>query len=982
MKRLLYPVLVMLPLLFTASCEELDMEALMNSANAISELENRVSALEEKVDKMNTDIANLSTLLGMSSSGTGDYITSVTPITANGVVTGYTITFAIHDPIVVHNGTDGATPKLAVRQDTDGKWYWTVDGQWLLDSTGKKVPATGSDGKDGKDAIAPKLKIENGRWLLSTDDGKTWTDIGQATGDDGDSFFQSVSTDAGASTVTFTLADGTTFTVPMKPAVSINFNAEDLQAPISDGETISIGYSLYGADDNTLVSASSDGNYKVVVHKINNYGGSLEVTAPQKYTDGFINVLVSDGKGFTYLKVINFYKRNAYTSNGNEYALSSHGGSFEIPFHVNFDYTVNSTVNWITYVETKAPGMRTDRLCFTATSNAEEYARTGQIRIFPTNNQGHPYITITINQASAVFSIDKTQFIASENGDSFTSNITSSSGCVVNIPADCSWLTKQLTNTGDDYTLTLTAAKNTTTERRYANVTIYSDTNKQLATVSVVQYASDEDEKDALILTFKVNYANDFHVVLPIPWNEDMLVDWGDGVVERYESNSDRASHTYQGLETGKTFDVKITGAVNYLSTYGMSDASRKAIIAVKQWGRVGVKYLSSYSTGAFQGCTNLDYVAPDNDYSLAEVLKADHVFAGCTSLTSIPEGLFSACKDANTFANAFSDCTGLTAVPKRLFAGCTSANSFYSAFSGCTSLVSVDDEVFAGCSSCQSFNSLFFNCTSLTSVSENIFEGCTSAISFEGAFASCISLKTVPKKLFQPCSAASSFDVAFRFCQALETIPAGLFSGNPACTSFWATFAQTSIKSIPEELFNNCKEVESFNSTFYRCDSLEGIPANLFSNNAKAKNFESVFAECSKISNIPEALFASNTQAIYFCSAFSCCYGIKSVPVGLFANNKEMSDVSSLFSQCSSLETVPHGIFDNNRKIDGCSWAFQYCTALTGESPYTVIEGKKVHLYERGDYPDFFHSIQSYHQSFNSCTGLSDYSQIPDSWK
>nr|DAM45674.1 MAG TPA: hypothetical protein [Bacteriophage sp.] len=43
----------------------------------------------------------------------------------------------------------------------------------------------GDIGPIGPSGITPQLKIENGRWMLSMDNGKTWTDIGQATGDNG-----------------------------------------------------------------------------------------------------------------------------------------------------------------------------------------------------------------------------------------------------------------------------------------------------------------------------------------------------------------------------------------------------------------------------------------------------------------------------------------------------------------------------------------------------------------------------------------------------------------------------------------------------------------------------------------------------------------------------------------------------------------------------------------------------------------------------
>lgn len=132
-----------------------------------------------------------------------------------------------------------STPVIGVKQDTDGIWYWTLDGEWLIDDAGNKIPTTGKDGADGEDGkdgangtdgkdgadgedgldgadgITPQLKIEDGYWYLSYDNGATWQQLGKATGDngldgsdgeDGDSIINSITQDE--YTVTFTLSDG------------------------------------------------------------------------------------------------------------------------------------------------------------------------------------------------------------------------------------------------------------------------------------------------------------------------------------------------------------------------------------------------------------------------------------------------------------------------------------------------------------------------------------------------------------------------------------------------------------------------------------------------------------------------------------------------------------------------------------------------------------------------------------------------------
>ena len=172
--------------------------------DAIDDLDFRVAHLEELCKEMNTNITSIQTIVNVFQSN--DVITSIVEIEKDGEVIGYTITFAGHDPITIYHGQDGAdgkdgiTPVIGVAQDTDGVYYWTLNGEWLLDDNGNKLPVSGKDGKDGangtdgkdgqdgadgKDGITPLLKIENGYWYISYDNGATWTESGKATGDNG-----------------------------------------------------------------------------------------------------------------------------------------------------------------------------------------------------------------------------------------------------------------------------------------------------------------------------------------------------------------------------------------------------------------------------------------------------------------------------------------------------------------------------------------------------------------------------------------------------------------------------------------------------------------------------------------------------------------------------------------------------------------------------------------------------------------------------
>lgn len=203
-KSLLYFLTAIM--LFAVSCSEsYDDSALVGR---VDNLENRVAKLEELCKQMNTNISSLQTLVAALQNN--DYVTGVTPITKSGVTIGYTITFAKSQPITIYhgengkdgqNGTDGKdghTPIIGVKQNTDGIYYWTLDGDWLLDTDGNKIKAQGTDGKNGedgtngKDGIVPQLKIENDYWYISYDNGASWIQLDRAVGDVGDTFFQDI----------------------------------------------------------------------------------------------------------------------------------------------------------------------------------------------------------------------------------------------------------------------------------------------------------------------------------------------------------------------------------------------------------------------------------------------------------------------------------------------------------------------------------------------------------------------------------------------------------------------------------------------------------------------------------------------------------------------------------------------------------------------------------------------------------------------
>ncbi|WP_300511459.1 leucine-rich repeat protein [uncultured Phocaeicola sp.] len=159
----------------------------------IENLEDRITVLEEWQKSVNTDIRSLQSLV--TALENKDYVTAVTPLEDG---TGYVISFLKSGNVTIKHGErgeqgekgeDGTTSVISVKQDIDGKYYWTVDGEWLLDS-GNKIPVTGENGDKGdkgdtgtagSDGLTPYIG-DNGNWWIGVTDtgvkaqGNTGTD--------------------------------------------------------------------------------------------------------------------------------------------------------------------------------------------------------------------------------------------------------------------------------------------------------------------------------------------------------------------------------------------------------------------------------------------------------------------------------------------------------------------------------------------------------------------------------------------------------------------------------------------------------------------------------------------------------------------------------------------------------------------------------------------------------------------------------------
>ena len=261
--------------------------------NSVHGLENRVAKLEELCKQMNTNISSLQTIVTALQNNV--YVTGTTPLMKDGKEIGYTITFSKGNPITIYHGKDGQdgedgiTPTISVKKDTDGVYYWTLNGEFIV-VDGGKIQAEGTNGTNG---TTPQFKIENDYWFVSYDNGANWTQLGKATGEDGvggDSMFSGVDYETSTDYVIFTLSNGTQIKLPTWSAFEAlqrlcnetNTNLSALQTivtalqnndyitsvdPLTENGKV-VGYTIKFAKSNPIViyngKDGADGNTPVI----------------------------------------------------------------------------------------------------------------------------------------------------------------------------------------------------------------------------------------------------------------------------------------------------------------------------------------------------------------------------------------------------------------------------------------------------------------------------------------------------------------------------------------------------------------------------------------------------------------------------------------------------------------------------------------------------------------------------------------------
>lgn len=293
----------------------------------IGNLTDRVSMLESKVSELNVDILSLQTVVTQLQKNVS---ISKVEKTTNGYVISFTdgTKATINNGDKGENGTNGTNGINGINAPVigialyEGVYYWTITTDrvtdWLLDADGKKLRVTGKDGSSGMDGVAPLVKIDGeGYWMVSYDNGTNYSYLLDSNGlkisalgekgEGSDGFFRDIVETSDA--VVMTLLNGTVISIPKAKEFSIYFQ-QTKEIHLTEGEVCVLPYTIYGADANTFVETSIQGNFSVEVKATSMYQGELHITATGEVTPASKILVFLCNKEKTVTTILTFSMKN------------------------------------------------------------------------------------------------------------------------------------------------------------------------------------------------------------------------------------------------------------------------------------------------------------------------------------------------------------------------------------------------------------------------------------------------------------------------------------------------------------------------------------------------------------------------------------------------------------------------------------------------------------------------------------------------
>ena len=227
----------------------------------LDEIEGRLSALEQKCEELNTNISGIGKIVDALNN-------NISIKEVKKVDNGFQVVFSDGTSYYITNGPKGDTPGITAALDGD-TYYWKVNGEWLTDGAGNKIPVTGA---------TPQLKYDGDTdtWYVSTDKGQTWEVVGvQKTGTD-------ITFTEDDEAYYFDFGDGNV--AKISKMATFVLKVESDVVTVEAGKTVTLAYTITGGDETTHVVAEASG----YTAKVDEDAKTVAITAGASVEAGWV----------------------------------------------------------------------------------------------------------------------------------------------------------------------------------------------------------------------------------------------------------------------------------------------------------------------------------------------------------------------------------------------------------------------------------------------------------------------------------------------------------------------------------------------------------------------------------------------------------------------------------------------------------------------------------------------------------------------
>ena len=467
MKKLFY-IMASLVLLFSGCTQELE--------SRLTEVEGRLTKVENQVKELNSQVSLIQQLIN------GKYFIQSATELPDG--SGYKLILVDKDGNTLEktvlngkdgvdgvNGEDGVSPSVSIKQDTDGNYYWTLNGEWLL-VNGQKVRASGIDGKDGengKDAPLTQFKVENGKWYVKVGDG-AWTYAGEAAtvvvG-------PIASIDASQpDVVLITLTDNTVLELPKASfGVKLQILLDDsVFQNMTAGQSQSAAYEVkVPAGVTYTLDSYEPEHWKVTISEPKDNKGIVTISVPSTGKSSKVLLIANGSDGSSYAKVLQIEVEGGEEEGPvvMQEMVDATAGSFDLPAGAT-DFALSAS--WLTVSGTQ----------LLIAANDTYDARMAMVG-FKVGERNY-FLTILQAQKDAIVLTENALQVGAE-GEVIPFVIKAN--VAVEAVANVDWITVAPATKGlEDKPFTVTVAANESTDPREGTITFSSGELQQVVTVT------------------------------------------------------------------------------------------------------------------------------------------------------------------------------------------------------------------------------------------------------------------------------------------------------------------------------------------------------------------------------------------------------------------------------------------------------------------------------------------------------------------